>query len=440
MMYERNDYMHRLERKIRRAAGSSADPTHRPRNAVESRSSDQHLWEVPSPYSTSVFSNLPRTTRSPGDFSFSNQENDDTSLYSFGEIDENVEIGDTGRYPKDSFFLGEAFEPKPFGEHQVLMVPFVYASNQTGFEKTSDYPIIVGEIIADRYKIEAIIASTRTSTVLECFDIAKGRPVCVKVIDNNKAAFDQGLDEVKVNKSLDFKSEFVAEMLEYFYFKEHLFLVFELLGDNLYVVATQSTHKDLLHRALKTLVKQMLEGLQQVHSAGILHADIKPENFVTTRRLRLTKEQTLGVKLVDFGSSCFKADEPCFYLQSLAYRAPEVIVGGSYDCKIDVWGVGCILAELITGDVLFNGSSPAEVLFRIEGTLQAKPTEGRYMSRYFDCDGRLFDAGDFSGTSVVPLDEQIKDYPTLAFVKKLLAVNPKDRPTASEALELWVQW
>mmetsp|Transcript_17734 Transcript_17734/g.32032 ORF Transcript_17734/g.32032 Transcript_17734/m.32032 type:complete len:425 (-) Transcript_17734:685-1959(-) len=342
MMYEQGEYMYRLERLYRKATAScSNEPTRKLRNSVESRFSDQHFWEVPSQNSTCVFPNQPRNTRSPGDFSFSNRENEETSLYSFGEIDENVEVGDTGRYPQDSFFLGDILEPKPFGDHEILMVPFIYDPNKTGFEKTSNYPILVGETIADRYKIELIIASTRTCTVLECYDLAENRHVCVKVNDNNKAAFDQGLDEIKINKALGKKSEHVAEMLEYFYFKEHLFLVFELLGDNLYVLSTQPSFQPLVISSAKTIAIQVLKGLQDVHSAGIIHADIKPENIVSARRMRMSGEGRLDVKIVDFGSSCFRGEEPNYYLQSLSYRAPEVIVGGNYDYKIDIWGSGC---------------------------------------------------------------------------------------------------
>jgi hypothetical protein len=433
MMYEQSEHLHKLERLARRSKASrSSESIHKLRNSGDLRLYDQTFIEVPSHNSTCVFPNQLINTRAPEEFSFSNRENEDTSLYSFGEIDENVEVGETGGRAQDFICFDELLEPKPFGEFEVLMLPFVYSSDKTGFEMTSEYPIIIGEVIADRYKIDCIIATTRTSTVLECFDVNQNRPVCVKVIDNNKAAYDQGLDEVKVNKGLGV-SQCIAEMLDFFYYKEHLFLVFELLGDNLYVVSTQ--HRPLLSRHAKSIVKQVLQGLHRVHAAGVIHADIKPENVVTRRKLRPTGTQSLDVKLVDFGSSCFKDDEPCFYLQSLAYRAPEVIVGAYYDSKIDIWSTGCVLAELLTGDVLFNGASPAEVLYLVEGVLCAKPLEGRYLSRYYDEDGRLNSAADFIDTPVVSLQEQIKDEELLSLLRKMLAVDPKERPSAGEVLE-----
>ena len=56
------------------------------------------------------------------------------------------------------------------------------------------------------------------------------------------------------------------------------------------------------------------------------------------------------VKLIDFGSSCFVTDKPSSYIQSRSYRAPEVILGLPYDQKIDIWSLGCVIAELFTGE------------------------------------------------------------------------------------------
>ena len=58
--------------------------------------------------------------------------------------------------------------------------------------------------------------------------------------------------------------------------------------------------------------------------------------------------------MIDFGSSCFTTDQLSSYVQSRSYRAPEVILGLPYGQKVDVWSLGCILAELLSGYVLFQ--------------------------------------------------------------------------------------
>ena len=64
------------------------------------------------------------------------------------------------------------------------------------------------------------------------------------------------------------------------------------------------------------------------------------------------------MKVIDLGSSCFISDHLSSYVQSRSYRAPEVILGLPYDQKIDIWSFGCILAELLTGSVLFQVRGP----------------------------------------------------------------------------------
>lgn len=77
--------------------------------------------------------------------------------------------------------------------------------------------------------------------------------------------------------------------------------------------------------------------------------------------------------MVDFGNSCFIHDTLGTYVQSRSYRAPEVVLGNGYDVKIDVWSVGCILAELWTKNVLFYNINLAGMLARIQSILGPWP-------------------------------------------------------------------
>lgn len=84
-----------------------------------------------------------------------------------------------------------------------------------------------------------------------------------------------------------------------------------------------------------------------LHHLRIIHCDLKPENILIKSYSRCE------IKVIDLGSSCFLLDNLSLYVQSRSYRAPEVILGLPYDQKIDIWSLGCILAELYTGDVCF---------------------------------------------------------------------------------------
>jgi serine/threonine protein kinase len=87
----------------------------------------------------------------------------------------------------------------------------------------------------------------------------------------------------------------------------------------------------------------MLTALAKLHELHIIHCDLKPENIL------IKSYSNKIIKIIDVGSSIFFHDEPQFYVQTRSYRAPEVILGCPYTEKIDIWSIGCIVAELFTG-------------------------------------------------------------------------------------------
>src|SRR4051794_32383601 len=82
---------------------------------------------------------------------------------------------------------------------------------------------------------------------------------------------------------------------------------------------------------------------------------------VLQENILLRRRGSSGIKVIDFGSSCFTHERVFSYIQSRFYRAPEVILGIPYTTAIDIWSLGCVLTELSTGYPLFPGEN--EVIF-----------------------------------------------------------------------------
>jgi dual specificity tyrosine-phosphorylation-regulated kinase 2/3/4 len=82
-----------------------------------------------------------------------------------------------------------------------------------------------------------------------------------------------------------------------------------------------------------------------------VHCDLKPENIL------LKKANKSGIKLIDFGSSCFENERYYTYIQSRFYRAPEIMLGIPYTTAIDMWSCGCIVFEFLAGVPLFAGEN-----------------------------------------------------------------------------------
>jgi serine/threonine protein kinase len=309
-------------------------------------------------------------------------------------------------------------------------------------------------IIAGRYQILEYLGSAAFSRAVQCVDLKNGQLVCVKIIRNNKDFFDQGLDEIKllqyINSAGDADECCVLQLYDYFYHKEHLFLVCELLRDNLYEFSKYNRESGdepyFTIPRMQRITKQVLTALKFIHRLNLIHCDLKPENILIKSYSRCE------VKVIDFGSTCFTTDHLSSYVQSRCYRAPEVILGLPYSQKIDMWSLGAILPELYNGRVIFHNDSIQTMMARIMSICGPIPTHmmqsGRYVNRFFTKQGALYERNKQTGqlTFLQPKRCQLRhrigsdDELFIDFVNCLLQIDPAKRPTAAEALRHpWLQ-
>lgn len=333
--------------------------------------------------------------------------------------------------------------------YDTMYIPVIHERNKTGFEESKDFPITIDSVIAGRYVIQEYLGSAAFSRAVQCLDLTNNQLVCIKIIKNSKDFFDQSLDEIRllryINSSGDADEYNVIQLYDFFYHREHLFLVCELLRDNLYEFSKYNReNEDELYfnvPRLQRITNQVLDGLSFIHSLGLIHCDLKPENILIRSYSRCL------VKIIDFGSSCFTTDHLCSYVQSRTYRAPEVVLGLKYDQKVDVWSLGCILAELWTGKVLFVNKSIQTMLARIIGLCGEFPKDmlakGQFTPKFFTKDGKLFEKNRKTGSIsfLVPkrttLASRLKcsDPLFVDFIKQCLQIDPRKRPTIDQLLQ-----
>jgi dual specificity tyrosine-phosphorylation-regulated kinase 2/3/4 len=156
-------------------------------------------------------------------------------------------------------------------------------------------------------------------------------------------------------------------MAEYFYFRHHLCITFELLSINLYEFVKNNNFQGLSLGLIRRFAAQMLVSLDFLRKQNVIHCDLKPENIL------LRQPQKSAIKIIDFGSSCFVDERMYTYVQSRFYRSPEVLLGLPYDMSIDMWSFACILAELYMGYPLFPGEHEVEQLACIMEVLGVPP-------------------------------------------------------------------
>lgn len=125
---------------------------------------------------------------------------------------------------------------------------------------------------------------------------------------------------------------------------------------NLYEFIKSNDFRGFSLRLIRRMTKQMLSSLVLLKGKRVIHCDLKPENIL------LAHPMHSEIKVIDFGSSCFEHEKVYTYIQSRFYRSPEVILGMTYGMPIDMWSLGCILAELFTGYPIFPGENEQEQL------------------------------------------------------------------------------
>lgn len=207
---------------------------------------------------------------------------------------------------------------------------------------------------------------------------------------------------------------------------------------NLYEFIKSNAFRGFSLKIVRRFTKQLLGSLLLLKQHRVIHCDLKPENILLTHPLHSE------IKVIDFGSSCFENEKVYTYIQSRFYRSPEVILGMTYGMPIDMWSVGCILAELFTGVPIFPGENENEQLACIMEVFG--PPEKHLIEKssrrkvFFDSLGKprlnVSSKGKRRRPSSKTLQQVLKcdDEPFIDFLTRCLRWDPERRMKPDEAI------
>lgn len=315
-------------------------------------------------------------------------------------------------------------------------------------DDNGSYNKVIHDHICYRYEILEVIGKGSFGQVIRALDHKTNQHVAIKIIRNKKRFHHQALVEVRILDELRKKdadgSYNVIHMLDYFYFRNHLCISFELMSLNLYELIKKNNYQGFSLSLIRRFCNSIVKCLRLLYAENIIHCDLKPENVLLKQR------GSSLIKVIDFGSSCYSHRKVYTYIQSRFYRSPEVILGLSYGTPIDMWSLGCILAELYTGYPLFPGENEVEQLACIMEVLGIPPDDlintATRRRLFFDSRGTPRCITNSKGRKRKPASKTLSqalrcnDTVFIDFVTRCLEWDPKKRMTPEEAARHeWLQ-
>lgn len=278
----------------------------------------------------------------------------------------------------------------------------------------------------NRYTITKQLGDGTYGSVLLATCIETNEKVAIKKMKKKYYSWDECLNlrEVKSLRKLNHAN--IVKLKEVIRENDQLFFVFEYMKENLYQMM-KDRDKLFPESIIRNVMYQVLQGLAFMHKHGFFHRDLKPENLLCSG--------PDCCKIADFGLAREIRSRPPYtdYVSTRWYRGPEVLLRSTnYNSPIDIWAVGCIMAEMYTLRPLFPGSSEIDEIFKI-CTVLGTPKQDDWEEGY-----RLATAMNFRWPQCVPQNLKTlipnASQEAIQLMKDMLHWNPQKRPTASQCL------
>ncbi|XP_033822041.1 homeodomain-interacting protein kinase 2-like [Periophthalmus magnuspinnatus] len=250
------------------------------------------------------------------------------------------------------------------------------------------------------YIVLDVLGEGAFGTVTRCFHPQTLEVVAVKTLKNAKSSLEEEVVILEELRLLQPDRYNIVRFIEYFVEQDSECMVFETLDRSLFDFI-EMRRKVLSLCELRPVAQQLLVAFDGLKTAGIIHADLKLDNIMLVNH----SKQPFKVKLIDFGLAGY-ADMMGFWDigQPLSYRAPEITLGCKITEAMDMWSLGCTLAECFTGYRLFSRHSSYDNLRTIV-ELVGLPSEKVLQKAALSCNYFASPSGDFTQWRLKTLDE-----------------------------------
>ncbi|XP_021743729.1 serine/threonine-protein kinase AFC2-like isoform X2 [Chenopodium quinoa] len=256
-------------------------------------------------------------------------------------------------------------------------------------DKDGHYIFELGENLTPRYKILKKIGEGTFGQVLECWDRELREVVAIKIVRSIKKYRDAAMIEIEVLEQLgrhNRNANGCVQIRNWFDYRNHICIVFEMLGPSLFDFLRKNNYRSFPVDLVREIGRQLLECVAFMHDLRLVHTDLKPENilFISSEYVKIPDNKgtmregkrlpkSCAIKVIDFGSTAHGTQVHNYIVSTRHYRAPEVILGLGWSYPCDLWSVGCILAELCSGEALFQTHENLEHLAMMERVLGPLP-------------------------------------------------------------------
>ncbi|KWU41482.1 kinase-like protein [Rhodotorula sp. JG-1b] len=248
--------------------------------------------------------------------------------------------------------------------------------------------VVRDDNMGQSYTIKKQLGQGTFGKVVQAENLQDRRQYAVKIIRAVHKYQEAAKTEIRVLKALrKYDPDNVKKcipLLHTFDFYGHTCLVTPLLSASVFDFLKDNSYEPFPLSHVQAFAKQLLTSIKYVHDSNLIHTDLKPENILLennasvvipgkrTRNRKILKDTS--IQLIDFGSATFDGEYHAQVVSTRHYRAPEIILctGWSYPC--DMWSIGCILVEFVTGEALFQTHDNLEHLAMMQQVFGDMPS------------------------------------------------------------------